>query len=125
MQKFSSKGDETHTTSDHKIVKIFFRWLYYGHRSSKVTYRKFKVSDPLVPEDHQLAELDITGTNIWGGTSAETLSEITPEMLSPVVPDPIYSIFNLTMFDFVLILLVFMLVAYILYRIVRWYFSKP
>ena len=76
-----------------------------------------------VPKDHHLAELDITGTNIWGGTSVETLSEITPEQLNPAVPDPIDSIFNLNMFDFVLILLVFMLIAYILYRIVRWYYG--
>jgi len=74
-----------------------------------------------VPEDHKLAELNIIGTNIWGGTSVETLPEITPEMLNPVAPDPIDSIFNLNMFDFVLILLVFMLVAYIIYRILRWY----
>ena len=74
-----------------------------------------------VPEDYQLTELNITGTNMWSGTSVETLPEITPEMLNPVVPDPIDSIFNLNMFDFILILLVFMLVAYILYRIVRWY----
>ncbi|WP_316506096.1 hypothetical protein [Nitrosopumilus sp.] len=76
-----------------------------------------------VPVDHQLAELNITGTNIWGGSSVETLPEITPEMLNPIVPDPINSVFNLTMFDFVLILLVFMLIAYILYRILRWYYG--
>ena len=76
-----------------------------------------------VPVDRQLSELNITGTNIWGGTSVETLPEITPEMLNPVVPDPINSIFNLTIFDFILILLVFMLVVYILYRIIRWYYA--
>ena len=74
-----------------------------------------------VPEDHQLAELHITGTNIWGGTSVETLPKITPEQLNPAIPDPMNSISNLTLFDFVLILLVFMLVAYILYRIMYWY----
>jgi len=88
----------------------------------------FKIKSPSacylpVPEDHKLAELNIVGTNIWGGTSTETLPEITPEMLNPAVPDPIDFIFNLTMFDFVLILLVFMLITYIIYRIVfRWYF---
>ncbi|MGI9567815.1 MAG: hypothetical protein ACR2LL_12495 [Nitrosopumilus sp.] len=75
-----------------------------------------------VPEDHQLDKLHIVGTNIWGGTSTEVLPAITPEMLNPVVPDSIDSIFNLTMFDFVLILPVMMLVAYILYRILLWYF---
>ena len=75
-----------------------------------------------VPEDHQLAELEVIGTNMWGGTSVATLPEITSEQLSPVVPDPIDSIFNLTMFDFVLVLLVFMIVAYILYRILRRYY---
>ena len=75
-----------------------------------------------VPEDHQLTELNVVGTNIWDGTSVETLSEITPEMLNPVSPNPINSIFNLNMFDFVLILLVFMLVVYIVYRILRWYY---
>ncbi|WP_316504811.1 hypothetical protein [Nitrosopumilus sp.] len=76
-----------------------------------------------VPEDHQLAELNIVGTNTWGGTSIKISPAITPEMLNPVVPDSIDSIFNLNMFDFVLILLVLMIVAYILYRIVRWYFK--
>ncbi|WP_316505756.1 hypothetical protein [Nitrosopumilus sp.] len=90
----------------------------------------FKIKSPSacylpVPEDHQLAKLNIIGTNIWGGISMETLPAITPEQLNPVVPDPIDSIFNLTMFDFVLILLVFMLIAYILYITLRWYlFNK-
>ena len=89
----------------------------------------FKIKSPStcylsVPEDHQLTELNITGTNIWGGTSVEMLPKITSEQLNPVVPDPIDSIFNLTMFDFVLILLVFMLVVYFLYRILRWYLSN-
>ena len=75
-----------------------------------------------VPEDHKLVELNIIGTNIWGGTSVETLPEITPEQLNPAIPDPMNSISNLTLFDFVLILLVFMLVVYILYRILRWYY---
>ncbi|MGI9568052.1 MAG: hypothetical protein ACR2LL_13725 [Nitrosopumilus sp.] len=78
-----------------------------------------------VLEDPQLDKLYITGTNVWGGTYVEVLPEITSEMLNPVVPDPIDSIFNLTMFDFVLILLVFMLIAYILYITLRWYlFNK-
>ena len=77
----------------------------------------------LVPEDHQLAELNITGINIWGGSSVESLPEITPEMLNPISPNPINSIFELTMFDFTLILLVIMLVVYILYRIIRWYYG--
>jgi len=76
-----------------------------------------------VPEDHQLAELHITVTNIWGGTSVKTLPEITPEILNPVVPDPIDSIFNLTMFDFVLISLVLLIVTYVIYRTIRWYFG--
>jgi len=75
-----------------------------------------------VPEDHKLDKLNIIGTNIWGGSSLESLPEITLEMLNPISPNPINSIFNLTMFDFILILLVFMLVAYILYRILYWYF---
>lgn len=87
----------------------------------------FKIKSPSacylsVPEDHQLTELNIIGTDIWGGTSVETLPEITPEMLNPAVPDPIDSIFNLTMFDFVLIILVFMLIVYTLHRILCWYF---
>ena len=59
---------------------------------------------------------------MWSGQSIITLPEITPEQLNPVVPDPIDSIFNLTMFDFVLILLVFLIVTYILYKIVRRYY---
>ncbi len=74
------------------------------------------------PQDQQLAELEIIGVNIWGGESKITLPEITPEQLNPVPPNPINSIFNLTLFDFVSILLVLMMVSYILYRAVRWYF---
>ena len=76
-----------------------------------------------VPEDEQLTQLNIVGTNIWGGTSVETLPEITSDMLNPTVPDPIDSIFNLNMFDFVLILLVLLIVMYLIYRTVRWYFG--
>jgi len=75
-----------------------------------------------VPQDQQLGELEIIGVNMWGGESTVTLSEITPEQLNPVSPDPINSIFNLTLFDFVSILLVLTMIAYILYRTVRWYF---
>ena len=75
-----------------------------------------------VPQDQQLAELEIIGFNMWGGESKITLPEITPEQLNPVPPNPINSIFNLTLFDFVSILLVLMIVTYILYRTVRWYF---
>ena len=75
-----------------------------------------------VPQDQQLAELEIIGINMWGGESKITLPEITPEQLNPVPPDPINSIFNLTLFDFVSILFVLMMVSYILYRAVRGYF---
>ena len=75
-----------------------------------------------VPQDQQLAELEIIGVNMWGGESKITLPEITAEQLNPVPPNPINSIFNLTLFDFVSILLVLMIVTYILYRAVRWYF---
>ena len=75
-----------------------------------------------VPQYQQLSELEIIGVNMWGGESKITLPEITPEQLNPVPPDPINSIFNLTLFDFVSILFVLMMVSYILYRAVRWYF---
>jgi len=75
-----------------------------------------------VPQDQQLAELEIIGVNMWGGESKIVLPEITPEQLNPISPNPINSIFNLTLFDFVSILLVLMIVTYILYRMVRWYF---
>ena len=75
-----------------------------------------------VLQDQQLAELEIIGVNMWGGESKIILLEITPEQLNPVFPNPINSIFNLTLFDFVSILLVLMIVTYILYRTVRWYF---
>ena len=75
-----------------------------------------------VPQDQQLAELNIVGENMWGGKAIIILPEITPEQLNPVPPNPINSIFNLTLFDFVSILLVLMMVSYILYRTIRWYF---
>ncbi len=51
MTKYSSKGDETWTTADFKkVIKIFFRWLYLGDRSSKVTYKKHKLMDPPITE---------------------------------------------------------------------------
>ena len=87
----------------------------FGVKSSSACYIS-------VPQDQQLAELEIIGINMWGGESKITLPEITPEQLNPVPPDPINSIFNLTLFDFVSILLVLMIVTYILYRTVRWYF---
>ena len=74
-----------------------------------------------VPQDQQLAELEIVGVNMWGGESKIILPEITPEQLNPVSPNPINSIFNLTLFDFVSILLVLMIVTYLLYRTVSWY----
>ena len=49
-----------------------------------------------VPQDQQLAELEIVGVNMWGGESKITLHEITPEQLDPVPPNLINSIFNLT-----------------------------
>ena len=76
-----------------------------------------------VPQDQQLAELEIVGINMWGGQSHIILPEIMPEQLNPVSPNPINSMFNLTLFDFVSVLLVLMIVAYILYRTVRWYFG--
>ena len=76
-----------------------------------------------VPEDEQLAQLNIVGTNIWGGISTETLPVLTPEELNPVPPNPINSIFKLSIFDFVIILLVMLLVTYLLYRILRKYYT--
>jgi len=75
-----------------------------------------------VPQEQQLAELVIIGVNMWGGESTVVLPKITPEQLNPVSPNLINSIFNLTLFDFVSVLLALMIVTYILYRTVRWYF---
>ncbi|MDH5431814.1 MAG: hypothetical protein OEW78_08050 [Nitrosopumilus sp.] len=75
-----------------------------------------------VPQEQQLVEIEIVGSNMWGGESKITLPEITPEQLNPVSPNPINSIFNLILFDFVSILLVLMIITYILYRTIRWYF---
>jgi hypothetical protein len=75
-----------------------------------------------VPQEQQLTALEIIGVNMWGGESKIVLPEITPEQLNPVSPNPINSIFNLSLFDFVSIFLILMVVTYILYRIVLWYF---
>ena len=76
-----------------------------------------------VPKDEQLEQLNIVGTNIWGGISTETLPVLTPEQLNPVPPNPINSIFKLSIFGFVIILLVMLLVTYLLYRILRKYYT--
>ena len=76
-----------------------------------------------VPEDEQLAQLNIVGINIWGGISTETLPVLTPEQLNPVPPNPINLIFKLSIFDFVIILLAVLLVMYILYRILKKYYT--
>ncbi len=52
MDKYSSKGDETHATYDFKkVIKIFFRWLHLGHRKHKVCLKKYRVGDPQITED--------------------------------------------------------------------------
>ena len=51
MKQYSSKGDETWSTSDtKKVIKVFFRWLHLGHRSSKVCYDKHRLKDPEITE---------------------------------------------------------------------------
>jgi len=72
-----------------------------------------------VPVDHQLSELNIVGTNMWGGESIKTLSEITPEQLALVTPNPISSIFDLVLYEWIVILLVLMFTGWILYKILR------
>ncbi len=58
MLKHSSKGDETHSTSDvKKVIKIFFRWLYLGDRSSKVTYKKHKLIDAPITESIAISKV--------------------------------------------------------------------
>lgn len=58
MMRYSSKGDETHTTADHKkVIKIFFRWKYYGNRSSRVTYKNFKMSDAPITDDIKIVKV--------------------------------------------------------------------
>ena len=58
MMKYSSTGNETWTTADFKkVTKIFFRWLYYGHRSSKVTYKKHKMMDSPVTENINISKV--------------------------------------------------------------------
>ena len=76
-----------------------------------------------VPEDYQLVELNIVGTNIWSGISTETLPVLTSEQLNPIPPNPINSIFKLSIFDFVIILLVMLLVTYLAYRILQKYYT--
>lgn len=58
IEKHPSKGDETWTTADFKkVVKIFFRWLYYVHRSSKITCKKHKMMDSPVTEDISISKV--------------------------------------------------------------------
>jgi len=70
-------------------------------------------------ESEYLAELDITATNIWNGASVATLPEIDPVMLNPSPPNPITSIFDLVLYEWIVILLVLMFTGWILYKIFK------
>ena len=72
-----------------------------------------------VPEDHKLAELNITGINIWGGTSVATLPEIDEIQLNPSSQNPITSIFDLVLYEWIVILLILMFTGWILYKIFK------
>ena len=70
-------------------------------------------------ESEYLAELDITATNIWNGASVAILPEIDPVMLNPSPPNPITSIFDLVLYEWIVILLVLMFTGWILYKIFK------
>ncbi|MGI9567547.1 MAG: hypothetical protein ACR2LL_11125 [Nitrosopumilus sp.] len=70
-------------------------------------------------ESEYLAELDITATNLWSGIAIATLPEIDPEILNPSPPNPITSIFDLVLYEWIVILLVLMFTGWVLYTILR------
>lgn len=72
-----------------------------------------------LPESEYLAELDITATNVWSGNSVATLPEIDEDILNPSPPNPITSIFDLVLYEWIVILLVLMFTGWILYKVLR------
>ncbi|WP_316505578.1 hypothetical protein [Nitrosopumilus sp.] len=72
-----------------------------------------------VPESEYLKELEIVATNIWSGTAVVTLPEIDETMLNPSPPNPITSIFDLVLYEWVVILLVLMFTGWVLYKVFR------
>ena len=72
-----------------------------------------------VSESEYLSELDITATNIWGGTAITSLPEIDEIQLNPSPPNPITSIFDLVLYEWIVILLVLMFTGWMLYKVFR------
>ena len=73
----------------------------------------------LVPQDHQLSELKIIATNMWGGTATTTLPEIEVTDLNPVPPDPVHFLFDGIIYDWILIVLVLLFVGLLAYLIFK------
>ena len=71
----------------------------------------------LVPESEYLAELNIEGTNMWDGIASVALPEI--DQLEPVIPDPINAIFGLQIYDWILLLIIIMIMAVLIYKVLR------
>ena len=72
-----------------------------------------------IPESEYLKELDIIATNIWSGTAVATMPEIDETQLNPSSPNPITSIFDLVLYEWIVILLVLMFTGWVLYKILR------
>ena len=86
----------------------------------------FKVDSPstcviAVPQDHQLSELNITGTNIWNGISSVILPEIDKDMLNPPPKDLENLIFDVVLETWIVIILAFLLMILAISWIIKKY----
>ena len=72
-----------------------------------------------LPESKYLIQLEITATNIWSGKSVAILQEIDETVLNPSPPNPITSIFDLVLYEWIVMLLVLMFAGWILYKIYK------
>ncbi len=84
----------------------------------------FKIKSPntcviSVPQEYQLDEINIIATNIWSGTAITTLSEIDETQLNPSPPNPITSIFDLVLYEWIVILLVLVFTGWLVYKIFK------
>ncbi|GFN40495.1 MAG: hypothetical protein YK1309IOTA_1850004, partial [Marine Group I thaumarchaeote] len=76
MKRHSANGKDTEYTYDHKkVLKIFFRWLKFGYRSSKMCFKKFKLFDPPETEDIVMKKPDckLKATDLISDTEREWL----------------------------------------------------
>lgn len=76
MKKHSNNGKDTEYTYDYKkVLKIFFRWMKFGYRSSKSCYKKYKLFDPPETEDIVMKKPDckLKATDLISDTEREWL----------------------------------------------------